>query len=50
MIAYSNNRGRWLQRINGINIAINKNYIGIGTFFFTTTKESEKKYKNRKIN
>ena len=32
-----------------INITIDKNNIGIDTFFFTTTKESEKKYKNRKM-
>ena len=41
--------GRGLQGINGINIAIDKNNIGIDTFFFTTTNESEKKYKNRKM-
>jgi hypothetical protein len=49
VIAYSEDRGRGLQGINGINIAIDKNNIGIDTFFFTTTKESEKKYKNRKM-
>jgi hypothetical protein len=42
MIAYGDDRCRRLQRINGINITIDKNNIGIGTYFFTTPKESEK--------
>ena len=49
VIAYSKDRGRRLQRINGINTTIDKNNIGIDIFFFTTTKESDKKYKNRKM-